>query len=82
MAAACVGSVLTARFGMLGPRLLGRSQNPSPQDSTQFSYTRAPISEMVEQMRAYPDEPVSMDELQAVVNEDRAERRARRESSR
>jgi hypothetical protein len=38
--------------------------------------------EMVEQMRAYPDEPMTMDEIQAVVNEVRAERRARRESSR
>jgi len=38
--------------------------------------------QMVEQMRAYPDEPMTMDEIQAVVNEVRAERRARRESSR
>jgi hypothetical protein len=38
--------------------------------------------EMVEQMRAYPDEPMTMDEIQAVVNEVRVERRARRESSR
>ena len=38
--------------------------------------------EMVEQMRAYPDEPMTMDEIQAVVNEVRAERRARRESGR
>jgi hypothetical protein len=37
---------------------------------------------MVEQMRAYPDEPMTMAEIQAVVNEVRAERRARRESSR
>jgi hypothetical protein len=34
--------------------------------------------QMVEQMRAYPDEPMTMDEIQAVVNEVRAERRARR----
>ena len=33
--------------------------------------------EMVEQMRAYPDEPMTMDEIQAVVNEVRVERRAR-----
>jgi hypothetical protein len=33
--------------------------------------------QMVEQMRAYPDEPITMDEIQAVVNEVRAERRAR-----
>lgn len=38
--------------------------------------------EMVEQMRAYPDEPMTMDEIQAEVNAVRAERRARRESSR
>jgi hypothetical protein len=38
--------------------------------------------QMVEQMRAYPDEPMTMDEIQAVVNEVRAERRAARESSR
>jgi len=37
---------------------------------------------MVEQMRAYPDEPMTMEEIQAIVNEVRAERRARRESSR
>ncbi|MCL5097589.1 MAG: hypothetical protein M1608_08685 [Candidatus Omnitrophica bacterium] len=38
--------------------------------------------EMVEQMRAYPDEPMTMDEIQGVVNQVRAEPRARRESSR
>lgn len=38
--------------------------------------------EMVEQMRAYPDEPMTTGEIQAVVNEVRAERRARRESNR
>jgi len=38
--------------------------------------------QMVEQMRAYPDEPMTMDEIQAVVNEVRAEGRARRESRR
>jgi hypothetical protein len=37
---------------------------------------------MVEQMRAYPDEPMTMEEIQAAVNEVRAERHARRESSR
>ena len=31
--------------------------------------------EMVEQMRAYPDEPMTMDEIQAEVNAVRAERR-------
>jgi hypothetical protein len=36
--------------------------------------------ELVEQMRAYPDEPMTLDEIQAIVNEVRAERRARRES--
>ena len=37
--------------------------------------------EMVEQMRAYPDdEPMTMDEIQAEVNDVRAERRQRRES--
>jgi hypothetical protein len=38
--------------------------------------------EMVEQMRRYPDEPMTMDEIQAVVNEVRAERRARSASPR
>jgi hypothetical protein len=38
--------------------------------------------EMVEQMRAYPDEPMTMDEIQAEVNTVRAERSARREGSR
>lgn len=39
--------------------------------------------EMVEQMRAYPDdEPMTMDEIQAEVNAVRAERRQRRESGR
>jgi hypothetical protein len=38
--------------------------------------------QMVEQMRAYPDEPMTLDEIQAVVNEVRAERRAQREGSR
>jgi hypothetical protein len=38
--------------------------------------------QMVEQMRAYPDEPMTIDEIQGVVNEVRAERRTRRESSR
>jgi hypothetical protein len=38
--------------------------------------------QMVEQMRSYPDEPMTMDEIQDVVNEVRAERRAHRESSR
>jgi len=36
--------------------------------------------EMVEQMRACPDEPMTMDEIQAEVRAARAERRARRES--
>jgi hypothetical protein len=39
--------------------------------------------EMVEQMRAYPDdEPMTMDEIQAEVNAVRAERRKQRESGR
>jgi len=38
--------------------------------------------EMVEQMRQFPDEPMTMDEIQAVVNEVRAERRARSASPR
>jgi uncharacterized short protein YbdD (DUF466 family) len=36
--------------------------------------------DMVEQMRAYPDEPMTMDEIQAEVRAVRAERRSRRES--
>ncbi len=31
--------------------------------------------EMVEQMRAYPDEPMTLDEIQEVVNQAREERR-------
>jgi len=31
---------------------------------------------MVDQMRAHPDEPMTMDEIQSVVNEVRASRRA------
>ena len=38
--------------------------------------------EMVEQLRAYPDEPMSLEEIQAMVNEVRTERRTRRESRR
>ncbi len=38
--------------------------------------------EMVNSMRAYADEPMTMDEIQAEVNAVRAERRARRESGR
>jgi hypothetical protein len=38
--------------------------------------------EMVEEMRAYPDEPMTMDEIQAEVKAVRAERRARREGGR
>jgi hypothetical protein len=37
---------------------------------------------MVERMRAYPDEPMTMDEIQGEVNAVRAERRARREGRR
>jgi len=37
---------------------------------------------MVEQMRAHPDEPMTMDEIQGIVNDVRAERRVRRESHR
>jgi hypothetical protein len=38
--------------------------------------------QMVEQMRMHPDEPMTLDEIQGVVNEVRADRRARRESNR
>lgn len=38
--------------------------------------------EMVETMRAYPDEPMTMDEIQVEVDAVRTERRARRESGR
>jgi hypothetical protein len=37
--AACVGSAVTAHFGMLRSRRLGRSQNPSLQDPTQIFKT-------------------------------------------
>ena len=36
LSAAGVGSVLTARFGNAWTSPCGRSQNPSPQDPTQF----------------------------------------------
>ena len=39
------------------------------------------LREMVEQMRAYLDEPMTIDEIQAEVNAVRAKRRARREGS-
>jgi len=38
--------------------------------------------EMVDQMRKYPDEPMTMEEIQQVVNQVRAEHRACRESRR
>jgi len=38
--------------------------------------------EMLDQMRAYPDEPMTMDDVQAEVNAVRAEQRARREGRR
>ncbi len=62
--------------GLLEPQELVRLvQREMVSDSALKNYR-----EMVESMRAYPDEPMTMDEIQAEVDAVRAERRARRES--
>ena len=45
-----------------------------------FDQPMQDFREMAEKLRAYPDEPMTLDEIQNVVNEVRAERRAHRES--
>jgi hypothetical protein len=64
--------------GLLDPRKLTQLV----EREIQLDKPMRDFRQMVEQMRAYPDEPMTMDEIQAVVNEVRAERGARRESSR
>lgn len=63
--------------GLLDPQGLARLiQREMVSDSALKNYR-----EMVESMRAYPDnEPMTMDEIQAEVDAVRAERRSRRES--
>ena len=64
--------------GLLDPKELARLiKSEIVSDSALKNYR-----ELVESMRAYPDEPMTMDEIQAEVNAVRAERRARRESGR
>ena len=64
--------------GLLDPQELARLiQREMVSESAIKSYR-----EMVESMRAYPDEPMTMDEIQTEVEAVRAERRARRESGR
>ena len=62
--------------GLLDPQELARLiQREMVSDSALKNYR-----EMVESLRAYPDEPMTMDEIQAEVDAVRAERRSRRES--
>ncbi len=64
--------------GLLDPQELARLiQREMVSESAIKSYR-----EMVESMRAYPDEPMTMDEIQVEVEAVRSERNARRESGR
>jgi hypothetical protein len=63
--------------GLLDPRALTRLV----ERELELDKPMREFREMVEQMRAYPDEPMTMDEIQAEVNAVRAER-VRREGSR
>ena len=64
--------------GLLQPQALARLiQREMVSDSALKNYR-----EMVASMRAYPDEPMTMDEIQAEVDAVRAERRGRGESGR
>lgn len=69
-------SVVTAAKarGLLDSRNLTRLV----EREVELDQPRQDFRAMVEQMRAYPDEPMTMDEIQTVVNEVRARRRARR----
>jgi hypothetical protein len=64
--------------GLLDPQALTRMVARE----VEFDKPMREFREMVEQMRAYPDEPMTMEEIQAVVKEVRVERRTRRESCR
>jgi hypothetical protein len=64
--------------GLLDPRKLTQLVEREVKLDTPMREFR----ELVEQMRAYPDEPMTLDEIQVIVNDVRAERRIRRESSR
>ena len=64
--------------GLLNPQALARLV----EREIELDKPMQDFREMVEQMRAYQDEPMTMDEIQAEVNAVRAERRARREGSR
>jgi len=59
--------------GLLEPQKLARLIQSEVVSDTALKHYR----EMVESMRAYPDEPMTMDEIQAEVKAVRAERRAR-----
>lgn len=62
--------------GLLDPENVARLiQREMVSDSALKNYR-----EMVESMRAYPDEPMTMDEIQAEVDAVRVERRAQLES--
>ena len=64
--------------GLLDPQGLARLiQREMVSDSALKNYR-----EMVESMRTHPDEPMTMDEIQAEVDAVRTERRSRRESGR
>ena len=62
--------------GLLDPQELARLITREMVSDSELQNYR----EMVESMRAYPDEPMTMDEIQAEVDAVRAERRSRRES--
>lgn len=64
--------------GLLDPQNLGQLV----EREVKFDKPMQEFREMVEQMRGYPDEPMTMDEIQGVVDEVRAERRTRREGNR
>jgi len=64
--------------GLLDPRALTRLV----ERELELDKPMREFREMVEQMRAYPDEPMTIDEIQAEVNAVRAEQRARREGRR
>ena len=71
-------SVAAEAKGLLDPQMLTQLV----EREIELDKPMRDFRQMVEQMRAYPDEPMTMAEIQAVLNEVRAERRARRESGR
>ena len=64
--------------GLLDPQALARLV----EREVELDKPIGEFREMLERMRAYPDEPMTMDDIQAEVNAVRAERRARREGRR